>query len=396
MTATSQVAVTFTPTIASFKFGPQTADEAQKLLTQAEKTVLDIGHYGDYRSQIYIVAEYAAWDAWHRFPNDSRTENWKWKLAYYAALSGDSELANNVYIDLIVKALNENQIAVADLPSWFQSGGIEKEGLTPPFLLEVNDFSRQQKDEKFLIRLGPQYSEVSCYLLSKSSDQYSMFVIYDGFSTGYNLMSRNSVGCDLKDLTNDGIEDVVITNYYNSHANASRKIQVFDISTQPPKPLSFSNFIYDDKFAAWNAEGEYPIAGKKNRIKTINDFYRCSARIIQVFEWDSAEFASINISVQIDKEDAALKECWYQFFSETESLSVENRIWVLDEVVSFYEPLAADDQEMQILDQLRIQKGLIYLFANQPDKTRAIFQDILKSPYQKKWDMGNSNSKFPQ
>ena len=373
-----------TPTPVPFKFGPQTADEAQELLTQAEKTVLEVGHYADYRSQVYLVAEYAAWDALHRFPDDLRAATWKWKFAYYAALIGDSEAANGTYMDLITNALNEKKVTVADLPLWFQSGESSKDdSLTPPFIMTVINFSGKQEDQKYLIRLGSKYSDVaSCYLLDNILSKYSISVIYDGFLDGHSLMNRNGLDCQLKDLTNDGTEDVIVTNYYFTHDNSSNRTQIFDVTTLPPRPLPFSNFIYRDRYKTWNVE-DYPVVNGKSQIKTTDDFYRCSARITQTFEWNGVEFSSVDASAQIDKENAPLKECGYQFFSKTENLSVETRVRILEEAIKFYEPVAADDEEMQILDKLRVQKGLVYLFENQPNQVRQVFQEILQDPYQK-------------
>lgn len=375
--------ITPTSTPVTFAFGPQTADEAQELLTQAEKTILDVSHHLDYRSQPYLVAEYAAWDALHRFPNDLRAKTWKWKFAYYAALSGDSESANDVYTELISNAVNEKKIAVADIPSWFQSGEAEKTVVTPYFMLEVKDFLGQEKNEKYLIQLGSKYSD-SCYLLSKSPDGYSVFVLYDGFSTGYTPMdSEEGTDCQLSDLTNDNIQEAGAKSYFRG-AFPTTATRVFDISSLPPKPLPFDIIsVYNDKYALYSPHTEYLMENGKIRIKTTDDIPNCFARIIQTFEWDGVEFASVNISIQIDKKNTPLKECLYRVLSQTGNLSVENRVHILDEAIRVYEPFVTDNQERQILEELRIRKGLTYLFAEQPDKTRAVFQEILQSPYQK-------------
>ena len=124
---------TNTSTPRKYYSAPHTAEEAQAILSKAEAAILedtDLEMPLSQYSLLYRAAFYAAWNAHLYFPEDSRAKMWEWKMAYYAAMGGDSDVAARIYIQKITRALNEGKVPINKLPSWFQSGELRREYIT--------------------------------------------------------------------------------------------------------------------------------------------------------------------------------------------------------------------------------------------------------------------------
>ena len=372
------------PTSSPFTFAPHTADDAQELLTQAEEAVY-VESYADFSSAYYLAAEYAAWEALHRFPNDPRVETWKWKFPYYAALSGDTDLANDSYMDLISNALNEENIAAENLLSWFQSGELKEEiSLSPVFFFEVEKVDKNKEGEKYVIQLGSNvFHQGSCYLVMKEEGVYSTYLIHNGFlKNGHSIGRYDSITCDLKDLTNDGFEEIIVKSYYGAHAGYSTT-QVFDVSSLPISPLPFRNSDDKDRFIQYEYAREYPYKNEKRQIVFFDSRFNCPIWIYKSFEWDGTHFVLENAELDIEvSEYASLQRCWTSVVSAARRSDIANGIEFLDEAIQIYLPHALTDYDKQLLDNLQIEKGLLYLFNKEPEKVRQIFQDFLKKSYQ--------------
>ena len=268
-----------------------TADEAQAELFQAEETI--IFYYDTYSEapfpSHYLAAEYAARDALNRFPDSSLAETWKWKIPYYSAFSGHAKLSIDTYMDLISDALNKDKISPEDLSSWFQSGELKPSVFTMPFTLKITDF---EKGNQYLIELGAldsdEHIQSTCYFVKKTDNVFSIYLIGSSFQeNGFHLLSRDSVLCELKDLTNDGVEEIVLNDYQGGHSGIST-IQVFDVSSLSPALLPFDEFgevesVYLQGYSHSEKGG--------NRIELLLCESRfCDVAFDATFEWNGEYF----------------------------------------------------------------------------------------------------------
>src|SRR5688572_13008393 len=210
------------------------ADEAHQTILAVENAARAIQSGSD--NSYYLAVEYAARDALSNFPNDPRAESWKWKMAYYAILAGDTQFGNKTYIDLIDAALNSGAATIESLPSWFHPGELTEEEGVLSFALHVDKISTREEVNKYLISVNAFPGGV-CFLTVESSGKYSSSLIFDAFPEGgFARMRYDSLGCTLKDVTNDGNDEVVLGNYIGGHVGFSYS-RVMDISTIPMKLL---------------------------------------------------------------------------------------------------------------------------------------------------------------
>ena len=387
VTATSVSAPTGIKDLSAYHLSPQTADKAQEILIRAERAILDAyNHLETPLSQYtpyYQAAEYSALDALLHFPNDKRAETWRWKMAYYAALGGDGDLATNIYSELITQALNDKKkMSAANLPSWFQSGELESQFYTPIFKLEMQPVKLSTKDIAYLVQLGELEGTDTpgsiCLLLIEKEQKYATFLLYNGFpSDGYFPTLRNPTDCKLKDLTNDGIDEVIADNWYGGHVGTTT-IQVFDLSSLPPKVMPF-NSSKDEKLTIWNGGiTGYPDSGGKAQIQTDQPIGQCDSYITRDYQWTGKWFDSKNATFVKGSDNNFLEYCGSQIAYISNELNTQNAVQILDQVLQTYTP--ASDHDREILEELRIQKGLLYIFNGEQDKARSVLQETVQSP----------------
>jgi hypothetical protein len=353
------------------------ADNAHKVLTQAELAILEayedielgISKYVSY----YRAAQYAAWEALLHFPNDPRVEIWRWKLAYYAALSGDTDLATTIYSGLIEQSLNEREITLQELPSWFQSGELEETLGTPSFSLNIQTNKSQNEAESSIIEISPYSfttSAGSCFLVRKENQQYFVYVIHSGFS-GVAISARNYTNCAFEDLTGDNSNEVVVEDWIGVHTGWA-SIQVFDISSLPPKALPFKSLTGVEYFGRGNSTN-VSFSDGKWKIQILDKIGQLDTYIARNLEWNGKWFETK--SAEISNPVSCTPSLVYY---AQQVLDTQFTIEIIDQALNTIIP--ESDADIQCLAELQIEKGLLYLFANQPDEARDVFANIVKNP----------------
>ncbi|RPI93849.1 MAG: hypothetical protein EHM40_08555 [Chloroflexi bacterium] len=367
-----------TPTATEPPVDPR-ADEAQEIISNVEKAVPDIVRGTD--NSYYRAVEYAARDALMHFPDDPRAESWKWKLAYYAILAGDTQLGNDTYIDLINTALNSGQVNIESLPSWFHPGELTEADGMIPFVLKVDNIMTGGDEKKYLITVSS-FPGGSCFLVVQSFREYSTFLIYDGFPEGgFSIFSYDSLGCTLKDLTSDGNDEVVLENYKGGHVGSSY-LRVMDISVVPMKKLPFASQNGENVFVQYALIKDFPISSGKILMRTVDYAQNCRVSLEKIFKWNGNEFVPVDMVFQADTQYAPLKECLFWAISYARWVDLDNGVKIIDQAIRQYGPVAVDEHDREKLDEVRIDKALLYLFANHPKGMRAAFEDMIQNPSQ--------------
>jgi hypothetical protein len=357
------------------------ADEAHQAILEVENAARAIQSGSD--NSYYLAVEYAARDALLNFPDDPRAESWKWKMAYYAILAGDTQFGHKTYIDLIDAALNRGEATIESLPSWFHPGELtEAEGVLS-FALHVDKISTREEVNKYLVSVNA-FPGGACFLTVESSGKYSTSLIFDAFpGRGFARMSYDSLGCTLRDLTNDGNDEVVLQNYIGAHVGGTY-LRVMDISTTPMMLLPFAD-QNGGKVVVQYGEvvKDFPILNGEYQMRTVDYAENCQVNLEKKFEWKQDRFELLDVEFHADVESyAPLKNCLFWSIAYARWLDLEDGIKVIDQALQQYESFAVDEQDKAKLDQVRIEKALLYLFANRPEEMKAVFQDVLDNPYQ--------------
>jgi len=386
---TAATSSTPTPPAAHY-FAPHTADEAQEILTQSEQVILkEIENLEMPLSQyslLYRAAFYAAWNASLYFPDDPRAETWKWKMAYYAAMDGDSKFATSIYIEKVTKALNEENVRIEDLPSWFRSGELKEEYITPHFDFEIQPTNIPGDNQVYLAQLGVHggidIPGMMCLVIAKHEDRDAVYLAYDGFPDGgFFPTLRNPSFCTLEDATGDGVEEVIAHNWSGGHVGTG-SLQVIDISKLPPKILPF-NSLKDEKVSGWNGSaGDFTNKGGKIQIPMSETLGQCDLYLTRYYEWNGSWFDLKNVSLEREEVGfSSLKDCYGNISYSSDKDTVFEKAQILDEAIRVYSP--GSDSEKDILEEFRIKKGLAYLFSGNSDKAHEVFEEIASTPLKK-------------
>jgi hypothetical protein len=252
----------------------------------------------------------------------------------------------------------------------------------PSFELKVNNIATHGNEKKYLINISS-FPGGSCFLVVQSSQKYSTLLIYDGFpESGYAPNSYDSLNCTLKDLTNDGNDEIVLENYKGGHVGFT-SLRVMDISVTPMKYLPFESNNGDQTFVEYENLKDFPVLNGKNQMRTEEDAPNCQVGLEKTYEWNGNEFVPMDTEFQADAQYAPLKNCLDWSFNYAREVDATDGANIIDQAFSYYKPLAVDEIDNEKLDEIRIDKALLYLFADQPDEMRILLQDVMTNPYQK-------------
>ena len=369
-----------------YHFSPHTADEAQAILSKAEAAILedtDLEMPLSQYSLLYRAAFYAAWNAHLYFPEDSRAKMWEWKMAYYAAMGGDSDVAAHIYTQKVTRAINEDKVPINRLPSWFQSGELHSEYKTPHFEFGIEPVDISSRDGTYLIQLGVKggidIPGAMCLLVAINKNHAETFLAYDGFAkSGFFPTLRNPSYCTLEDATGDGIDEIIAHNWSGGHVGTST-LQIIDLSTLPPKALPFGA-EEKDQVSAWNGlTEEFENQNGRIQIPVIEKLGQCDIYLTRYFEWNGNWFEPVDISLNLAKSGiTSLKDCYYYIPYRSDKVTTSEAAQILDEAIKVYSP--GSESEKDILEEFRVKKALTYLFAGDPGKAIEIFQEIADKP----------------
>ena len=393
---------TLTPAVragsaSAYHLAAQTADQADETITRMEQAILglqdapppapDLPGWMPNYAPYYRAAWYATWNALARFPNDPRADKWHWKMAYYMALAGDGDDAARIYMEQITAALNSGRVDAGDLANWFQSGHLEKTIYTPIFTLDQQPVVLPNIPSGYLIMIG-KLNNINtpggmCMLVIKNAGKYAAYPVYNGFSPhGYsNVEIRNPVTCSLKDVTDDGVDEIIADQYTGGHYGMDT-IHIYDVTSQPPRIMPFTASKNED-LQIWNGGIiDYPKLNNKTQllIQAPVGILDCDNYYIRSYEWNSTWFALSSQEMHFGNPstpDAAVL-CIDTTLSDLDSLSASDAEKFLDQVIQGYQPYR--DQLGDLYNELILRKAGHEILMRSSDQPRATLNAFIQSP----------------
>jgi hypothetical protein len=323
----------------------------------------------------------AAGNALALFPHDPRAEKWHWQMAYYLALSGEGEQAMDSYIALIDHALNDQHLKPQDLPTWFQSGNSQQWYLTPNYSLQIDPIQLPGYDAGYMILIGAldnfDIPGPTCLVITKKGDRYKTYPVYNGFS-GFIIPNRSVITYSKKDLTGDGVEDIVANYFFGMH-NGFVIISVIDISTLPPKELPFFP-SKDTGLSFWNA---YQIDGQPDDQQIqINRSLSCEESGIDTYHWNGewfdlvqGEWAADNLTRFSGNE---VHNCLAGIQDYARTLPFTDAISIMDSAFTHNVPYLHENRDM--FEEFRVMKGIFTAFSGDFKAARSVFREIVDTP----------------
>ena len=366
-----------------------TADQANDNITRMEQVVLAFGDappsIGNFHPP-YRPVWYAAWNALVRFPDDPRTDQWLWKMAYYMALSGDGDEATQIYADLIASALNGQEIEPLELPDWFQTGELNPGYFTQSFLLEIDPIQIPGYDASYIVTIGrPDDIDGpggTCVLVVESTDQYASYVIHNGFPDfGFFATLRNPMGCFAKDVTDDGVDEIIFDQYTGGHVGTTT-IAIYDVTSLPPKVMPFKP-RQDPNLSVWGGRiADYVQVNGKTQIQIEEPLGFCGIYAISDYQWNGKWFEIaggwVDFSHSPDLSDDSLYQCSGQITKYASSVDAEAAVSIFDEAFQMYLPQI--QSQLGMLEEFRVSEGLSSAFAGDTELARSVFEGIAYSP----------------
>lgn len=376
----------------AYRLAPLTADQAHENLVKIEQAILTLenapmpedapGFQQDFGSY-YAAAWLAAWETLARFPDDPRAGVWSWKIPYYMTLAGESETAANIYAEKITAALNSGITDPVELETWFQSGELQNTIYTQSYVLRQTALNLGGQIPGFLIELG-RLDDIDtpgsmCLLVVEKDKQYSTSLVYNGFLGVYQLIVSNPVNCTPKDVTGDGIDEIIVEQYTGGHYGTTT-VQIFDVSSLTPKVMPFTS-SNEQKLEIWNGSiVDYPTQDKKIQIEInepVGDL-NCDNYHDNFYQWNGKQFDLFEQKFHfgVSWDETAGSFCVDMALSNLYRLNPTDQIKFLELAIEAYWPRTT--QLGDIYHELIIQKALAEAYANKPDQTRATLEGLTK------------------
>ncbi|MGC1376775.1 MAG: hypothetical protein WA821_11140, partial [Anaerolineales bacterium] len=390
---------TLTPALAAggpgaYRLAPQTADQADESIARIEQKILGLEdepyppdspgwrpHYGPY----YLAAWYAAWNAFARFPNDPRAEAWRSKMAYYMALAGDGDDAAQIYMDQITAALNSGQTQAGNLENWFQSGHLEKTLYTPVFTLTKQPVSLPNTQGGYLITIGKLDSVNTpggmCLLVVKKAEKYVAYKLYNGFSSGgYDWLIRNPVTCSLKDVTDDGVDEIIIEQYSGAHFG-SDTIEIYNVTSLPPKIMPFTS-SQKENLDIWNGGiQDYPVSNGQTNIQTLDPVgdLNCDNHYTRDYQWNGKWFDLRNEAFHFGIPSGSNPAfCVDMALNDLNTLDEKDAVNFLDAAIQAYRPHAGEMGD--VFNELIVHKAAYEALSGKADQARSTLNEFVQLP----------------
>jgi hypothetical protein len=399
-TATSIPDLPFFPTLtpaaraassSAYQLAALTADQADEMIVRMEQLIPPLEDndqfFGSDIVPYYRAVWYAAWNALAHFPNDPRAEAWRWKSAHYMGLSGEGVEASKQYAALLTATLNSGQITLDDLPERVKLGNIRDSLLLPAFGLQFEPISVPDMDKSYIVTIGNLLHAdnhiAACFLVTQKAGTYSTYLIQQGFTNyGYSIMSRDSLDCTPRDLTDDGIDEIIVGRYQGGHAGSSTS-QVFDLTSLPPQAMLFASGHGEKTDSMPDLIQESPKTGGKTQAHfevPMGDL-NCGNYVVEDYQWNGKWFELRQRNFKLVEPDRSMDRCteWVGYYAD--QLPTKDAAVFLDQVINAYKPLIGTDTDL--LEEFRIQKGLDLVYDGDQTGARAMLAEIVEAPFAK-------------
>lgn len=367
----------------SYHLAIQTADQAHENLVRIEQIIVMRGDnltWDEMNSQSYYrAAWHTAWNALAFFPDDLRAETWRWKMAYYMALSGDADEAVWAYSSLISDALNSKNITMDELSGRVAWGNPKRTLITPSFVMQVDEIAVPHVEQGFIVTVGnpsPDTPTAVCFLITENSDTYSVYFIQHSLiSFGYNTMSRDSVSYFLRDVTGDGTDEIIMEKYSGGHVGGIF-IKVYDISSLPPKELPFYPGLKNE-VGFWG--GYLDNSKPSHQIIIVESLGFCDTYAKRIFNWNGKWFDLITGEIDFDGRPGSVENCFGRIITFGEEQNLYDAIGVYGKAFAAYEPVV-EGLNRDFVEEFRVLKGLYSAYLGDVTTARTIFSQIASSP----------------
>ena len=349
------------------EWSPEKAQEMIGLMMQYPDEidyVMGFGSRETHYAHALLVPPHA--EAILRYPNDERVESWRWNMGYWKTY-GSNEEAGEFLLNLILEVLNSGEKQIHELPSWVEINKLELD-------LEYieSDYPSNYQSNYFIV-IGHYYGG-SVFWIRENELGFEGDVLFSAFDVYYHMPR-----VQLKDLTGDGIEELMITQPWDTAKWGSRETHyVYDLSQKTLRELFFSGENsggnkLQEFFSELN-ELEKGIVG----IETVSRPVLCFVEIFRTYRWNGEWFQRVLTKYSVS-EKKNYASCY----------GASNAYWILDledtefmiSILPIYPPARSQyDYPPDAKDELRFVIGLNYALEGDYENSIETMKSIVEEP----------------
>jgi hypothetical protein len=358
------------------EWSPEIASRLTGIM-EAYPNTLSIYARGQDNSGYYSAFSFAVFaqrEALLRLPNASQADDWYWKLVYNLARVGDED-AGVEFAEFITRMLNEEKVRLDELAAWGNTR-------YPPVQILLNPLSPLPgylSNNIVQINAG-ENGGVVLWLLERPGS----FIAYP-LSSYFDFRYSTANNFFLSDLTNNGNQEVVIYHSPLPNSNTYSYPEIFDLSSQPPKRLSFKS--QQPPKVAIDFRNNWVVSPADNNQDylsfTDTVFPACPITVRHNYRWDGFSFEFVSAEYEIEPEPNLLNFCNLAIDHSLNSWGLDTTIDLMESLLPDWPPERTDTGEAypeEALDEWRFRLGLYQALAGNRETALSYMQSIVANP----------------
>lgn len=343
-------------------------DDYPNSLSGEERGEDDEGYYA-----AFYYATIAQKEAILRYPDAPQAVFWEWGLAYNLAQIGDPQ-ASEAYGELITQHLNDGDIDVDELKSWFEF----QEDRLDLEILELAPIQGYQSS--YLIEISGGGSAFILLLETRSGFRY--YVLVENFD----FVNDPQFESFAEDLTGDGLEEIVIYPLESNKELTLTPPLVYSTEQIPPTILDFNqataNYLIGMDFSSqWTADTN-PMEEKQLTFKT-SLFPPCRVVLSRAYYWIDILFDPTDMQYQVIPYPDTLSYCSYIVDHSANFWGPEAAIQIMEPILPDWPPEVdenGDPHPPDAQDEWRYRLGVYHALLGHFGAAVNYFEGIISEP----------------
>jgi len=321
----------------------------------------------------YSYATIAISEALLRFPEASEATHWRWELAYNLARTSDPN-AGARYADLIVQALNQEQVKPEDLVHWFHEQEPRLE-LTVKLLKQPSGYLSGS-----LLQVKGAGS--AFILLLETSSAFQAQVL----TSDFDFVHSPEYDAFAADLSRDGIQEMVIYLVSPVDTRDLALPHVFTLASIPAQELAYNLAqapfaIGMDYSMEWvsvpDGTGGFDLQARDTL------FPACPLALSRTYHWDGELLLPKSTTYEVNPGPGTLSFCHLLADHAASVWGPGAAIQIMQAILPDWPP-AADENGKPLppdaRDEWRYRLGVYHALLGERDAAVSAFQEIINSP----------------
>ena len=356
-------------------WSPASADYLISLLEYYPNTLLPNrrGENDENYYQAFHYAKVALMEALMRYPDAPQAPEWRWKLAYDQARSGDAG-AGDTYADLIAGALNRGQVKIEDLSDWVRV--------------------QEPRIEMKITRLDPLTGTLSGRLLQIKGGGSAFILLLEttsayqalALTSDYDFANSPEYLSFTADLTGDSVEEIVIYLAEPLESLDLAQPSIFSLTQVPPRELSFNPIALPFSIGMDYTVQWVPIpgdgAGSDLQVRDTL-FPACPLSLQRTFTWDGTYFQPGLSNYQVDPSPATLSFCRFLVDHAASVWGADAALQIMQPILPDWPPAADEEGKAfpaDAQDEWRYRIGIYHALMGNAEEAMRSMQAIIDAP----------------